>query len=262
LRALLARAELSDPDCQFWFAGDLVNRGPDSLGVLRHVMSMGARAVSVLGNHDLHMLAIAAGFRKPKKSDTFHDILDAPDAAELIDWLRHRPMLHRAHGHVMVHAGILPSWTLDQAEALAHEVETALRGPQWREALEGMYGNEPTLWDEKLTGPLRWRVVVNVLTRIRMCEPDGRLDFKHKTAPDHSSTLRPWYELPLTAPRDETIVFGHWSTLGLMLRPNVICLDTGCIWGRALTAMRLHDRRIVQQSCSGCRHHAGSSASR
>lgn len=250
LRMLLAHAELSAPDCEYWFAGDLVNRGPDSLGTLRHIIGLGARATSILGNHDLHLLAIAAGFRKHGKSDTLRDILDAPDASDLIDWLRHRPLLHRAHGHIMVHAGILPSWTLDQAEALAHEVETALRGPRWREALEGIYGNEPLLWDNGLTGDLRLRVIVNVLTRIRMCAPDGSMDFKHKSAPDHASALQPWFDLPVAAPRDETIIFGHWSTLGLMIRPDAICLDTGCVWGRALTALRLHDHHIVQQACT------------
>lgn len=252
LRALLARAEFATPECEIWFAGDLVNRGPDSLGTLRQVIGLGTRATSILGNHDLHLLAIAAGFRKPGKSDTFHDILDAPDASELIDWLRHRPLLHRSHGHVMVHAGILPAWTLDEAQALAGEVEAALRGPRWREALEGIYGNEPLRWDEGLTGDVRLRVIVNVLTRMRMCAPDGSMDFKHKGAPDHASTLRPWFDLPPVTPRNETIVFGHWSTLGLMIRPDAICLDTGCVWGRALTALRLHDHHIVQQACAPC----------
>lgn len=256
LQALLARPELAHPECQFWFAGDLVNRGSDSLGTLRHIISLGSRALSILGNHDLHLLAIAAGFRKPGKSDTIHDILNAPDAADLIDWLRHRPLLHRAHGHVMVHAGIPATWTLDQAEARAREVEAALQGPRWREALEGIYGNEPARWDEGLTGDLRLRVIVNILTRMRMCTPDGSLDFKHKTGPDLHSELRPWFDQPVTAPRNETIVFGHWSTLGLMIRPDAICLDTGCVWGRALTALRLHDHHIVQQACTNCADHA------
>lgn len=256
LDTLLAQPELAHPDNQFWFAGDLVNRGPDSLGTLRHIIRLGSRATSILGNHDLHLLAIAAGFRTPGKSDTFQDILNAPDANDLIDWLRHRPLLHRAHKHVMVHAGVLPAWTLDQAEALAREVEAALQGPRWREALEGIYGNKPLRWDESLAGDMRLRVIVNVLTRMRMCTPDGGLNFKHKSAPDHASELRPWFDLPVTTPRDETIVFGHWSTLGLMMRPDVICLDTGCVWGRALTALRLHDHHIVQQACTNYADHA------
>lgn len=249
LRALLTQPGLARPDSQFWFAGDLVNRGPDSLGTLRHIIGLGSRATSILGNHDLHLLAIAAGFRKPGKSDTLQEILNAPDASDLIDWLRHRPLLHRAQGHAMVHAGILPCWSLDHAQTLAHEVETALRGTRWREALEGIYGNEPVLWDEGLAGDLRLRVIVNVLTRMRMCAPDGSMNFKHKSAPDSSSVLRPWFDLPVDVPRAETIIFGHWSTLGLMIRPDVICLDTGCVWGRALTALRLHDHQIVQQAC-------------
>ncbi|MBV6272468.1 symmetrical bis(5'-nucleosyl)-tetraphosphatase [Alcaligenaceae bacterium CGII-47] len=265
LRALLSQPELAQPDSQFWFAGDLVNRGPDSLGTLRHIIGLGARATSILGNHDLHLLAIAAGFRAPSRSDTLQEILSAPDAPDLIDWLRHRPLLHRAQGHIMVHAGIHPDWTLDQAQALAHEVETALRGPRWREALQGIYGNEPLRWHDTLSGDLRLRVIVNVLTRMRMCTPEGALNFKHKGAPDPTSALQPWFDLPAAAPRNETIVFGHWSTLGLMVRADAICLDTGCVWGRALTALRLQDHHIVRQPCVGGAAHAhdvGSRASR
>lgn len=247
LRDLLAQPELAGADCQYWFAGDLVNRGPDSLGTLRHIIGLGRRAVSILGNHDLHLLAVAAGFRTPGKSDTFQDVLDAPDADKLITWLRHRPLMHRAHGYAMVHAGIAPGWTLDEAQARAHEVEAALRSPQWREALKGMYGDTPTTWQPDLTGDARRRVIINSFTRMRMCTAEGKMNLRHKGAPSHTSEVHPWFDIPPVAPRKDTVIFGHWSTLGLLLRPDVICLDTGCVWGRWLTALRLGDHRIVQQ---------------
>lgn len=239
----------ADPHSRFWFAGDLINRGPQSLQTLRTIMSLGDRATCVLGNHDIHLLAIAAGIRKPGKSDTVQDILNAPDADGIIDWMRHRPMMHRAHGHIMVHAGILAPWSADEAETLAREVEAALRGPRWKAALEKIYGNEPTYWDKNLESGKRLRVIVNAMTRMRMCAPDGRMDFSHKDAPDNKSGLVPWFDVPGRAIEDETIVFGHWSTLGLMIRPDAICLDSGCVWGRQLTALRMHDHKLVQVNC-------------
>lgn len=253
LAALLARSELASGDAQYWFAGDLVNRGPDSLGALRLIMSLGERATAVLGNHDLHLLAVAAGVRKPGKSDTFHDVLAAPDAPALLDWLRHRPLMVREHGHVMVHAGILPAWSIDRAQALAAEVETSLRGPDWRDAMAQMYGEEPLRWNDGLQGHERMRVIVNALTRMRMCTLDGAMDLRHKGGPQPAEGLLPWFTLRKGQQDRETIVFGHWSTLGLHIDQGVICLDTGCVWGRALTALRLADHHCVQQSCSRCR---------
>ena len=254
LRALLAHPELSRPDTELWFAGDLVNRGPDSLGALRLIRSLGARARAILGNHDLHLLAVAAGVRPPGKSDTFQDILDASDAAELLDWLRHRPLMVRDRGHVMVHAGILPAWTLDQAQALAGEIEAALRQPDWHPALHDLYGEEPLNWDDALRGPDRMRVIVNALTRMRVCHAeDGRMDFHHKGGAHAARGLVPWFDLPGRRDPSEPVVFGHWSALGLHIRPDAICLDTGCVWGRALTALRLRDHRIIQQDCTACR---------
>lgn len=253
LRALLARPELCAPGTRYWFAGDLINRGPDSLGALRLIMSLGDQAQSILGNHDLHLLAVAAGVRRPGKSDTFHDILDAPDAQDLIDWLRHRPLMIRAHGHVMVHAGILPAWSISQAQALATEIETGLRGANWPAAIADMYGEEPRQWSDTLQGQDRMRVIVNALTRMRMCQPDGTMDFHHKGPPDQTSGLVPWFSLRAPQGDTETIVFGHWSTLGLHVDEGIICLDTGCVWGRALTALRLHDHHTVQQPCTRCR---------
>ncbi|MBV2180421.1 symmetrical bis(5'-nucleosyl)-tetraphosphatase [Castellaniella sp. MT123] len=254
LRALLAHPELATPDTELWFAGDLVNRGPDSLGALRLIRGLGARARVILGNHDLHLLAVVAGVRKPGKSDTFQDVLNAPDRAALIDWLRHLPLMVRDQGHVMVHAGILPAWTLDQAQALAREIETALRQPDWHGAMHDLYGEEPLQWDDALQGPDRMRVIVNALTRMRVCHvEDGRMDFLHKGEPYAAPGLLPWFELPGRRDPAETIVFGHWSALGLCIRSDTICLDTGCVWGRSLTALRLRDHRIIQHNCTTCR---------
>jgi len=260
---LLAQPEIAtqladQPRTQLWFAGDLTNRGPDSLGTLRRIRDFGERAVAVLGNHDLHLLAMAAGVRKPGPSDTFVDVLNAPDAADWIDWLRHRPLAHHTtvdgRRYLMVHAGVLPQWSLAQTLACAQEVERALRSDDWRMHLAAMYGNEPSRWQAGLQGQARLRIIVNALTRLRMCTPDGRMDFTYKKAPDTPqaadaapASLLPWFDAPARATRGQTtIVFGHWSTLGLLLRPDVICLDTGCIWGGKLTALRLHDHRLVQ----------------
>jgi bis(5'-nucleosyl)-tetraphosphatase (symmetrical) len=255
LRALLAHPELSSPGTELWFAGDLVKRGPDSLGALRLVKGLGSRARAVLGNHDLHLLAVAAGVRKRGKSDTLDDILNAPDVSELLDWIRRLPLLVRDYGHVMVHAGILPAWTLEKAAALAGEIESALRGPGWRNAMNDLYGEEPLSWDDTLQGAARMRVIVNALTRIRMCyADDGRMEFDYKgELADTPHGLVPWFSLPARRDRNIPVVFGHWSALGLDIRPDTICLDTGCVWGRKLTALRLRDHRIVQQDCTGCR---------
>lgn len=247
---LLTHPEIhSNPDAQFWFAGDVVNRGPNSLSALKTVMALGDRAVSVLGNHDLHLLAVAAGVQKMTKSDTLSDILNAPDAQEMIDWLRHCPLAHYDHGHLMVHAGVLSKWTVEKTLALASEVETALRGPNWKTALQKMYGNDPTQWKDDFHGSKRFRVIINALTRMRMCNIQGHMEFSMKGAPVTGGTLMPWFDVPDRAIKNETIVFGHWSTLGLMIRPDAICLDTGCVWGRQLTALRLHDHKLIQVPC-------------
>lgn len=238
-----------DPNAQFWFAGDLVNRGPDSLGTLRTVMALGTRAVAVLGNHDLHLLAVVAGVRKPSKSDTLDGILSAPDSLELIDWLRYRPLAHYQYGHMLVHAGVLPAWSIEKTLDLADEVQTALRSPNWQDYLQDMYGNNPVAWSDTLQGADRLRVIVNALTRMRLCNRAGEMDFSRKSDVQLRETLMPWFDVPDRAARDSTIVFGHWSQLGLTLRPDIACLDSGCVWGRALTAMRLHDRKLVQLPC-------------
>lgn len=251
LHELLAHPDIAgDTDAQFWFAGDLVNRGPNSLDALRTVIALGDQAISVLGNHDLHLLAVAAGVKKAGKSDTISEILDAPDAQELIDWLRHCPLAHYDEGHLLVHAGVLPKWDVDTTLRLASEVEAALQGPNWKTMLESMYGNEPLHWKDEFRGGKRLRVIINALTRMRMCDSNGHMEFSHKGAPIHTKNLMPWFDVAHRAIRDQTVVFGHWSTLGLLIRPDVICLDTGCVWGRHLTALRLHDHKLVQILCS------------
>jgi bis(5'-nucleosyl)-tetraphosphatase (symmetrical) len=262
LQQLLAHPDIADDEqAHFWFAGDLVNRGPDSLGTLRTVIGLGERATAILGNHDLHLLAAAAGIRPPGKSDTLDAILAASDAGDLIDWLRHRPLAHYANHYLMVHAGIMASWSVSKAIELAHEVETALRGPDWERDLRHMYGNKPTRWKETFTGHKRRRAIINAMTRMRMCTPDGKMEFKFKREPDDNPDgLVPWFDVPGRVAQDVTIVFGHWSALGLLIRPDVVCLDTGCVWGGSLTAMRQHDRKLVQIACGQYRKPAKAKA--
>ena len=224
---------------ELWLVGDLVNRGPDSLGVLRRVIALGDSATCVLGNHDLHLLATAAGIRPAGPADTFNDVLTAPDAAELLDWLRRCPLLHHEarRGAVLVHAGIPPIWTLEQALARGGEVAALLSGPRWRDALDGMYGNEPDTWSEDLPPQQRRRFTINALTRMRFCDRHGRLDLQHTGPPGtQAAGLVPWFDAPHRA-CDVHIVFGHWSALGLKRRADITALDTGCVWGGALTAV-------------------------
>ena len=251
LDELLAHPDIAqDADARFWFAGDIVNRGPQSLTTLRRLMALEERSVAILGNHDLHLLAIAAGVRRAGKNDTLLEVLDAADANEIIDWLRWRPLAHFEAGPLMVHAGVLAKWDVQKTLQLASEVETSLRGNNWQKMLQKMYGDEPNHWSEDHSGGARFRVIVNALTRMRMCTPKGRMVLAIKSAPNHGTQgLVPWFDVPNRATRDVTVVFGHWSTLGLVLRSDVICLDTGCVWGGSLTALRLQDRKLVQVSC-------------
>ena len=235
---------------RLWFAGDLVNRGPHSLEVLRFVRGLGERAVSVLGNHDLHLLAAAAGAREPRAKDTFGDVLGAPDRDALLAWLRTRPLLHldKAKGFAMVHAGLPPQWTLEEARALAAEVEAVLRGPDDAAFYHEMYGDEPRCWSASLTGTGRHRFVVNALTRMRYVTADGTLDFRHAGPPGtQAGGLMPWFEAPERRSRGARILFGHWATLQIRepVDPvhRVHHLDTGCVWGGTLSAMRLEDGR-------------------
>jgi bis(5'-nucleosyl)-tetraphosphatase (symmetrical) len=227
---------------RLWLAGDLVNRGPDSLGVLRRVIALGDSVTAVLGNHDLHLLAAAAGIRRPDAKDTFDDILGAPDAAELLEWLRNRPLLHHdaGAGRLLVHAGLPPGWSVGEAKRRAEEVCQRLRSPAWAEGLADMYGDEPRAWSGRLAPQDRRRYTINALTRMRFCDYRGELDFENTGPPGtQPSGLIPWFDFPRRKNRDTHIVFGHWAALGLLRRPDVTALDTGCVWGGSLTAVAL-----------------------
>jgi bis(5'-nucleosyl)-tetraphosphatase (symmetrical) len=232
------------------FLGDLVNRGPSSLASLRRVKSLGSRAETVLGNHDLHLLAVAAGIRPQHDDDTLAEILAAPDRDELLDWLRTRPLALLDSGALFVHAGVLPQWSVAQTLALAAEVEAQLRAPDYRRFLATMYGNRPSRWDDSLQGADRARCVINALTRLRFVADDGTMDLKVKEgAAAAPPGLVPWFEHPQRATRGTPVVFGHWSTLGLLLREDVVCVDSGCVWGGTLTALAWPSRQVLQQDC-------------
>jgi bis(5'-nucleosyl)-tetraphosphatase (symmetrical) len=252
LRRLLDKCAFDPARDRLWLVGDLVNRGPHSLAVLRFVKSLGTRAITVLGNHDLHLLVVAAGYAKPHHGDTIDAILRARDRDELLHWLRHQKMMHRAHGWAMVHAGLLPQWSIKKALALAAEVEAALRGDEHDEFLRHMYGNKPDRWRDSLRGYDRLRVITNVMTRLRLCTVEGRLEFAHKGSPvEPPHGYMPWFKVPRRRHRQMPVIFGHWAALGLYTGSNVFAIDTGCVWGRELTALRLSDRSIVQHAYSG-----------
>jgi bis(5'-nucleosyl)-tetraphosphatase (symmetrical) len=247
---LLERIDAATPDARLIFVGDLVNRGPQSLATLRLIRSLGDRAQALLGNHDLHLLAAAHGIRKLHKADTLQEILDAPDRDELLDWLRQRPLALQEQDHLFLHAGVLTQWSAAKTVALAQEVEAVLRGPHWVGFLREMYGNQPLRWDDALQGNERLRCIVNALTRLRFCTEDGTMELAAKESTGISMPgYLPWFDVPQRQTQDVTVVYGHWSTLGLVLRPNLIGLDTGCVWGGKLTAVRLADRQLFQVSC-------------
>jgi bis(5'-nucleosyl)-tetraphosphatase (symmetrical) len=250
-------------EARILFVGDLINRGPESLAALRRMKALsessGGRVDALLGNHDLHLLAVAAGVQKASRSDTLDEILAAPDREELIAWLRRRPLAMFVDAHLLVHAGVPPQWSAEQTMELAAEVEAVLRGDGWVDFLARMYGNEPDRWDDSLTGIERLRCIVNALTRMRLCWPDGRMDFMHKESdkgPEGSSLL-PWFDVPGRRTAGVTVVFGHWSAMGLVLRPNLVGLDSGCVWGGKLTAVCLDDRTLLQVDCPEYRPHSG-----
>jgi len=251
LHALLGEVGFSVSRDMLWFVGDLVNRGTQSAAVLRFVRSLGERAIVVHGNHDLHTLAVAAGKAKRRADDTLEDLLGAPDRDELLDWLRMRPLLHVDREYVMVHAGLLPSWSLAQAADLAAEVEAALRAPAHLELYPSLYGSKPAAWSDALRGAERLRVIVNAMTRMRFCTPDGAMDFSVKGELEKALPgYLPWFEVPDRRTRGVPIVCGHWSALGLRITPDLLALDTGCVWGGRLTAIRLEDRRVFQTACA------------
>ena len=253
LDALLAKLDFDPGRDRLRFVGDLVNRGPDSLGVLRRLRSFGSAIDCVLGNHDLHLLATAARVRDSAPDDTLQAVLDAPDAAELLDWLRRWPLLQHdtAANQVFVHAGIPPAWTLPEALREAGQVATRLRAPDWPAALREMYGDRPSAWSETLPPADRQRYTINALTRMRYCDRHGRLDFAANGPPgSQPAGLLPWFELPHQLPRGCQVIFGHWAALGVLRRAHFTALDSGCVWGGALTALDLdHGARIIQVAC-------------
>lgn len=248
LQALLRRLAFDPGRDRLWLTGDLVNRGPGSLEVLRFVKSLGDQASIVLGNHDIHLLAVWTGAARANPNDTLHQILEAPDADTLLHWLRTQPLMQEDHtlGYVMLHAGLYPGWGLDQARAYAREAELALSGEHYPELFRHMYGSEPSRWSEALSGWDRLRFIINAFTRMRYCDERGRLLLDFKGAPgERPAGHLPWFQVPDRAPipSDVTLITGHWSTLGYHEEPGLVAIDTGCLWGGELTAIRLDGPR-------------------
>lgn len=253
LNRLLQRIDFSPSRDHLVVLGDVVNRGPDSAATLRTLMALGASAQALLGNHDLHALAAAHGIRPPHRQDTLAALLDASDAPALLEWLRHRPLALEREGWLCVHAGVLPTWSVATTLALAREVEALLQGPDLPAALAEMYGNTPDAWNDALSGADRTRCIINALTRLRYCTPDGTMDFLSKEgAAQAPAGLMPWFALPERRTATDRVAFGHWSTLGLVNTPTLLGLDTGCVWGGRLTAVRVDGERreVVQVDCA------------
>lgn len=242
LLRLLDRIGFNEHDDQLWFAGDLVNRGPKSLETLRFVRSLGESAITVLGNHDMHLLAASCAPKLPPKQETLAPILNAPDRDELIDWLRHRPLFHYGEGFCLIHAGLPPQWDFNTTQEMALLAEQTLKSPDYMDFLKQMYGNKPDKWSASLTGVARLRFVINCFTRMRYCDDKGRLDFANTGAVgSQPKELSPWFALPNRKSRQMRIIFGHWSTLGYYEGYNCYAIDSGCLWGKQLTAIRLGD---------------------
>jgi bis(5'-nucleosyl)-tetraphosphatase (symmetrical) len=253
LDRLLAKIGFSPSRDRLWVLGDLINRGPASLATLRRLHGLGQAATCLLGNHDLNLLAVAHGVRRPHASDTLTEILDAPDRSRWLDWLRHQRLAVHEHGWLMVHAGVVPQWDLPTTLALAGEVEQVLQSAAVGEFLATMYGDRPARWSDSLQGMERLRFVVNTLTRARFVSADGTLDLVTKEGagaapPGHF----PWFEAPGRRTQGVPIAFGHWASLGLINRPDLLALDTGCVWGRQLTAVRIEGdtREVIQVECA------------
>ncbi len=248
LGRLLEKTGFSASRDTLYLLGDLVNRGPESAAVLRRLIALEGAAHCLLGNHDLSLLAVANGVRAPHRNDTMDSVLLAPDRERLLDWLRRQRMAILAHGWLLVHGGVLPQWDADQVMRLAAEVEGVLRGPGLADFLLRMYGNEPARWDESLRGADRLRLIVNALTRLRFCTPEGVMDLKATGGLDAAPPGHlPWFDVPGRRTAGVPIAFGHWSTLGYLQRPDLLSLDTGCVWGGCLSAMRLGDRGTTQE---------------
>lgn|SRR5574340_143739 len=250
LQQLIRTIRFNPRQDRLWFVGDLVNRGPDSLQVLRYIKGLGSAAVTVLGNHDLFLLAVAAGLSSLRRSDTLAQVLEAPDRDELIAWLRQQPLLHREGAFVLVHAGLLPQWTVEEAQQLAEEAETALRGAQWAAMLKALHPSGHVQWASDLAGPTRFAGITKVLTRLRTCSSDGVMESSFSGPPELAPEgFQPWFEIPARKHASATIVCGHWAALGLRLTANLLALDSGCVYGGQLTAVRLESREVFQVSC-------------
>lgn len=259
LNALLTKINFNPSQDKLWFTGDLVNRGTQSLSTLRFIKSLGDSAITVLGNHDLHLLALAYGKAPSKPQDNLTDILTAPDKEELCEWLRQQPLMHHDNelNFTLVHAGLAPQWDLAKAKQCANEVETVLRSENYTEFLAHMYGNQPDCWHDNLKGWERLRVITNYFTRLRFCKTDGTLDLIHKESsispqPDYF----PWFKIPNRQNQNLNIIFGHWAALkGQADTAHVFALDTGCVWGNCLTAMRLEDKKYFSVPCQKYKYH-------
>lgn len=251
LKRLLRRVKFDAKVDRLWLTGDLVNRGPDSLDVLRWAIEQGDRLRVVLGNHDIHLIARYYGVTTAKKRDTLDDVLDAPDVADLIEWLASQPFLVREGPHVMVHAGLVPEWTVDEAEKLALEASTALKTGKRRDVLREVFDDSPKRWDPDHGQKKRLQFLFAAFTRMRILTRDGALQLDFSGAPsDIPSSCVPWFDHPARRTRDAVVVFGHWAGLGLHVTPSAVGLDSGCVWGGSLTAYRLEDREIFQEPCS------------
>ncbi len=259
LKALLTQINFNSDRDQLWFCGDLVNRGPKSLETLRFIRALEANAISVLGNHDLHLLATGYDHQQPGGKDTFDSILNANDATDLFDWLRHKPLLHHdeINNITLLHAGIHPQWSIDKAKKLAAEVQHILQGDNHINFYKHMYGDKPSEWDDALSGWSRYRFITNIFTRLRYCDEHGKPALSAKGEPgSQADHLLPWYEVPGRASQNDSIIFGHWSTLphaGLSCINNTYAIDSGCLWGGALTAMRIDVQpfEYFRLSCPG-----------
>jgi bis(5'-nucleosyl)-tetraphosphatase (symmetrical) len=245
MKALLEQVAFDPETDNLWFVGDLVNRGPDNLETLRFIMALGESAICVLGNHDLHFLAVATGSHKRARHDTIGDLLAAPELAEIIEWMRRRPLLHfdQTRNLLLVHAGLHPQWDIAYAQERAAEVESILRGSNYQHFLKKMYGNKPARWRDELNGMKRLRVITNYFTRLRYCKKNGRLDFRHKSnvAP---KAYKPWFQHAREKQHGLKILFGHWASLeGKVQVEGLYALDTGCVWGREMTLLRLDDMK-------------------
>lgn len=249
-RQLLDRITFTPGSDTLWLVGDLVNRGPDSLGTLRLIKNLRASVRLVLGNHDLFLLAAAEGITTLRSKDTIHDILSSADRSDLIDWLRHQPLHYREGPFLMVHAGLLPQWSIEETPALAHEVETVLRGPEYRVFLQALFQGTTPQWSRSLKGLERLVSITRVLTRLRTCTPTGEMSSFSGAPGDTPVGFTPWFDFPDRRHADSTIITGHWAALGLRLKPNLLAIDSGCVWGRQLTAVRLEDRSVFQVDCA------------